>query len=193
MTGIKLPGLDMYTYVYTDGARLQQVKNPQGVVVGQLDIDNMGRIGAVSVNGQVKAQYGFDVYGELQVYIEDGINQSFFRDHPGGYRDGRLVSKRNNVTGTAENYAYDEVGRLKSAGAQGFSYDGFGNLYEKTGINAENRVGQLDSAKNQLGGTFDAAGNELWHPQVQYDYENRMTQAPRGVTSVEKYGYGADN
>ena len=91
-----------------------------------------------------------------------------------------------------EYYSYDEIGRLTSAAGQGFRYDGFGNLYEKTG-NAENRVAQLSSAKNQLGANFDAAGNELWHDAVQYDHDNRMMQAPKGMNGVEKYDYAADH
>ena len=85
---------------------------------------------------------------------------------------GRIDSMTNAVSGETVTYQYDVLSRLTSATAQisstpqwtqEYTYDGFGNLYKKTGTGLAapwnvDYTGSLVSAKNQIGTAYDANG-----------------------------------
>jgi RHS repeat-associated protein len=103
---------------------------------------------------------------------------------------GKLQTATQN--GNTVTYGYDMLGRLTSAGStawnQTYTYDGFSNLYRKTGstgtmdwsgsLNAEkNQIGSYDMAGNVLGYTWDADNRLIYNPAYQkyyvYDLSNQ--------------------
>ena len=58
--------------------------------------------------------------------------------YPAGQNNGRITQAIDGVAGETVNYTYDALNRLASANTtngtwgQGFTYDGFGNLTQKT-------------------------------------------------------------
>jgi RHS repeat-associated protein len=106
---------------------------------------------------------------------------------------GRIASMSNLISGETVTYQYDSLARLSSAGSphwtQAYTYDGFGNMYKKTGTGlaaawAWDATASLNSAKNQFG-SYDANGNPVG---ASFDVENRMTG-----TWYHSLGYAPDN
>ena len=109
-----------------------------------------------------------------------------------GQNNGRIASSVDGIAGETVNYGYDSLNRLTSAVAstwgQGFQYDGFGNLTNKTALVGSVPVLSVsfDAATNhQVGVTYDANGNPSGYGAA-YDIENRMTSPPY---IVEGYSY----
>jgi RHS repeat-associated protein len=129
-----------------------------------------------------------------------------------GQNNGQVSSTV--ISGEQVNYTYDSLKRLAEAresnGAwgQGYVYDGFGNLTQKTmtaGSGVPTIQLQVDAATNRLvqsGGSYfsyDANGNVLSGPTVpsggsglHYDWRNRVS-ATGSVTSYTGYAYDAGN
>jgi RHS repeat-associated protein len=101
-------------------------------------------------------------------------------------------------TGGTVSYTYDSLNRLATASSSGswaesFTYDGFGNLTDKTPTAGSPPALHItvNATTNRINGdSYDANGNLTSSPQGGggYDGENRL------VTSMsEKYSYGPDN
>lgn len=114
--------------------------------------------------------------------------------------DGKLNSMTS-PSGETVTYAYDSLQRLVSASAasfsQSFTYDGFGNLYKKTGTGAAagwswDFTSQLVSAKNQVGQYWHDPNGNAYPIGGSYDIENRLLSYSTGV---DNYGmaYAPDN
>jgi RHS repeat-associated protein len=104
--------------------------------------------------------------------------------------NGKITSQVDNLTGEQVTYAYDSLNRLVSAQAgstwgQGFAYDPFGNLTDKTALAGSVPTMHLvpDASTNHLGGE-DANGN----PPGAMDAESRLT-----ITGTMRYAYDAQN
>jgi YD repeat-containing protein len=122
--------------------------------------------------------------------------------------NGRISSRKNNVSGEEVVYAYDELNRLISASTAGtggwgqsFSYDGFGNLLNQTPTKgtAPSVLLSVDGGTNRVnssGWSYDANGNVTLMPIVggstvnTFDVDNRMISSLAGT---EQYGYAPDN
>jgi len=104
--------------------------------------------------------------------------------------NGKITSQVDNLTGEQVTYAYDSLQRLISAQAgstwgQGFAYDPFGNLTDKTALAGSVPTMHIvpDATTNHLGGE-DANGN----PPGAMDAENRLT-----ITGTMRYAYDGQN
>src|SRR5258707_6765657 len=105
--------------------------------------------------------------------------------------NGKITSQVDTLTGEQVTYAYDSLTRLISAQAgstwgQGFAYDPFGNLTDKTALAGSVPTMHIvpDASTNHLGGE-DANGNSggaTWDP------ENRMTSI-----NTTRYAYDGQN
>jgi YD repeat-containing protein len=124
--------------------------------------------------------------------------------------NGRIMQQTDNSSGEQVTYQYDELNRLISAvtadnpsvpqWGQGFLYDGFGNLTDKSVTKGSAPVwhGLVDPATNRASGyLYDANGNAgVSGLQYTYDTENRLTWQVAWAQSTEYgygYGYNPDN
>jgi RHS repeat-associated protein len=104
-----------------------------------------------------------------------------------GQNNGRITSTTDGILGETVTYSYDPLNRLVNASSQGwgqaFSYDGFGNLTDKTptaGSVPSLHVSFDPATNRQLGMSYDANGNLL---QVgTYDAQNRLVTSVTGET-----------
>ena len=106
------------------------------------------------------------------------------------------------MSGEQVSYGYDSLNRLISASAssgawgQSFTYDGFGNLLQKTVTqgSAPTLSVAVDPATNRMvGQSYDANGNLLYNGAV-YDALNRVWQIYQyGSLNTEGYAYGPNN
>ncbi len=116
--------------------------------------------------------------------------------------NGQITQFRDGVSGEQVSYGYDSLNRLISASAssgawgQSFTYDGFGNLLQKTVTqgSAPTLSVAVDSATNRMvGQSYDANGNLLYNGAV-YDALNRVWQIYQyGSLNTEGYAYGPNN
>ena len=135
--------------------------------------------------------------------------------YPAGQNNGQISSVTSGTDGNFNaTYTYDSLKRLTALGGakiQNYSYDGWGNLYSKTGDGSTFTV-NIDSGTNRpYGGgiCYDANGNLLstisqCAPEYVYDMKNRLVKvavSSNGMTDVsghvdlsaELYFYTADN
>ena len=95
-------------------------------------------------------------------------------------------------------YQYDALNRMiqassSSGWSEQYGYDGFGNLYSKTGNGSAPLSATVDQTSNCIrmtGITCDANGNQIYNGIV-YDAENRLVTPPGAPTTV--YAYDAQN
>jgi len=116
--------------------------------------------------------------------------------------NGQITQFRDGVSGEQVSYGYDSLNRLISASAssgawgQSFTYDGFGNLRQKTVTqgSAPTLSVAVDPATNRMvGQSYDANGNLLYNGAV-YDALNRVWQIYQyGSLNTEGYAYGPNN
>jgi RHS repeat-associated protein len=153
--------------------------------------------------------FTYNERGQLRQQSGRGVNIEY--RYSASANDGRLVSRKDNVSGEEVVYEYDELGRLitaatSGAGGWGLSwvYDGFGNRLSQN-VTKGSMTGVpllVDGATNRissLGYGYDANGNQTQWPAAGsgtvtagYDVQNRMVtiSTPNGV---ESYGYSASN
>lgn len=120
--------------------------------------------------------------------------------------NGRMLSQTDVLSGETITYQYDTLNRLIQAAGNGdssgawsqtFSYDGFGNLTQKTASNAPAVSIAVDPLTNrvQAGAAYDANGNltALSGATYLYDIENRVSQANPASGGTVIYGYDTSN
>jgi RHS repeat-associated protein len=121
--------------------------------------------------------------------------------------NGRITSSNDYVTVEDANvsYTYDALNRLTGASAgskwgEAYSYDGFGNLTDKsvTQVPAPSLGVSYDANNHQVGMAYDANGNQLWdsgqHATAYgWNMENKLvTQTSQGWPGAETwYSYDA--
>ena len=142
-----------------------------------------------------------------------GLGHSVFGrqySYSGTQNNGKIQSETDTISGEVVSYQYDSLNRLieaKSSSttapwAQGFTYDGFGNLMDKgsppdapPGSVAPTYHTTFNAATNQDNSVpYDLNGNQTASPTALfgYDVENRLVTAnPTGVMDV--YGYSRGN
>jgi len=136
----------------------------------------------------------------LQLTSISGLGQSVtYTFPPAGSNAGKIVSQTDQISGETVAYVYDSLNRLTSAGAtsnawsQTYSYDGFGNLTNRTGYGTAQSTTistPANAATNQLSGySYDLNGNQI-STGYAYDAENRLVQANAGAV---KYAYDGQN
>ena len=118
------------------------------------------------------------------------LNLSY--NFPAGTNNGQISSMGSN--GESISYIYDSLRRLTNATgsgwSQGFSYDGFGNLHTRTGMNAFALT--LNSANNRfLNFVYDANGNVTNDGTRVYTYDLADRMLTNGLG--KRYEYAPDN
>ncbi|WP_394766733.1 RHS repeat-associated core domain-containing protein [uncultured Paludibaculum sp.] len=121
--------------------------------------------------------------------------------------DGRITSRKDNVSGEEVSYQYDQLGRLIAASTTGpewglgWVYDGFGNRLQQnvtkgTGPSAVFNVDPMTNRMTGAGINYDANGNMTGFGTgsgtATYDLFNRMVNVTTG-NGTEWYGYSAAN
>ncbi len=86
---------------------------------------------------------------------------------------------------------YDELGRLKTAGAASYTYDGFGNRLTQTAPSMNLAYNASNNRITSTGYTYDANGNVTATPELTlaYDVENRLVEAVHATNGTERYAY----
>ncbi len=120
--------------------------------------------------------------------------------------NGQIQSQTDVVSGETISYQYDSLQRLVQASGQGdpsgawsqaFTYDGFGNLTQKTGSNAPALSVAIDPATNRLAtnAAYDNNGNMTGYAGdvYSYDLQNRLIQAHPASGGTVLYGYDTTN
>src|SRR5271165_6872857 len=151
---------------------------------------------------------------QLTLITAPGFSQQYV--YPtNGTDNGKATYQYDLVSGEQVQYAYDSLNRLISAQTtptsdqnhpslewgQNFSYDGFGNLYQKnvTQGSAPTLSVTVNAATNQISGYgYDSNGNTTYMPgssplYMGYDVENRMTSATEYSIPQELYAYDPGN
>ncbi|QOY91733.1 RHS repeat-associated core domain-containing protein [Paludibaculum fermentans] len=121
--------------------------------------------------------------------------------------DGRITSRKDNISGDEVSYTYDQLGRLIAAATTGpewgltWAYDGFGNrLRQEVTKGGRAAVYSVDPATNRLNGggaTYDPNGSiesfGTGAGTAAYDVDNRMVSMSLDANNVERYAYSAAN
>jgi RHS repeat-associated protein len=107
-------------------------------------------------------------------------------NYSGTANNGRVANSVDAVTGENVSYTYDALNRLTNASASGmwseaYSYDGFGNLTQKSGTGgtpnvAPSMTASFDANNHQVGVTYDLNGNPAGDSTTNntWDVENRL-------------------
>ena len=134
------------------------------------------------------------------VQMTSTANGAYTYNYPASGNNGRINSMTHVTAGGPETvyYAYDTLNRLSSASGGGvasilspwsetYTYDGFGNLLDKTATGGAPTLTQaVNSSTNQIvDAAYDANGNQSIGGY--YDYENRI------MWNGDLYVYGPDN
>jgi hypothetical protein len=129
---------------------------------------------------------------QLTALVQNGQANTY--NYPTATNNGKITSQV--ISGEAVQYQYDSLNRLASAAGSGwgqvFSYDGFGNLTNRTpsGTAPASPATPADPATNRVSGySYDNNGNMLLLGQT-YDVENRIVSVVEGAV---RYGYDAQN
>jgi RHS repeat-associated protein len=130
----------------------------------------------------------YNVMGQLTNVHNGTFNITY--NYSSTQNNGKITSQVDNLTGEQVTYAYDSLNRLISAQAgstwgQGFAYDPFGNLTDKTALAGSVPTMHIvpDATTNHLGGE-DANGN----PPGQMDAESRLI-----ISGTMRYSYDGQN
>ncbi|MGJ5817126.1 RHS repeat domain-containing protein [Paludibaculum fermentans] len=149
--------------------------------------------------------FTYNVLGQLTQASGRGSNIEY--RYSATANDGRITSRKDNVSGEEVSYQYDQLGRLIAASTTGpewglaWGYDGFGNRLQQnvTKGTAPSAVFNVDPATNRMTGagiTYDANGNMTGFGTgsgtATYDLFNRMATVTTG-NGTEGYVYSAAN
>jgi RHS repeat-associated protein len=192
-------GGQTYTYGFDANGRLNtMVSGGTGIISGA----TYGPAGELlTMSGTVSESRSYN--SRLQLTSFNGVTFSY----PAA-NNGKIESQTNAVSGEQITYQYDALNRLISAvttdnpnvtqWGQGFTYDGFGNLREKTVTKGSAPVLSVgvSAATNRVDGySYDANGNQLQSntQTLSYDYENRAVTFDNRDSTGTAAGYDADN
>jgi hypothetical protein len=195
LTGVSYPGDNNYyvspSYSYTyDG---------MGRLAGMMETENapftVTLVSGVTYNAAGQMTTGLDTrtynsMGQLTSVNADAVNMTYH--YSATQNNGKITSQVDNLTAEQVTYAYDSLNRLMAAQAgsswgQGFAYDPFGNLTDKTVLAGAVPTLHVvpDPVTNHMGGE-DANGNS---GGAAWDAENRMI----AVGATFRAAYDAQN
>ena len=186
------------------GPQYQMQYDVNGRLSGMLDSANGNATVATASYGVAGEMLGLSYFGfgETRTYnsllqmtrmtVSGMMDMQY--DYAAGANNGRITRSIDGVANETVNYTYDALNRLSGATAgtwgQGFAYDGFGNLTEKTATlgSVPTLSVSFDAATNrQTGQSYDANGNLLTTQWDVFDVENRMISQGPGPAAT--YGY----
>ncbi len=138
--------------------------------------------------------------------LASGANVHYRYNYAATANNGQIQSQTDVVSGETISYQYDSLQRLVQASGEGdpsgawsqaFTYDGFGNLTQKTGSNASALSVAVDPATNRLAtnAAYDNNGNMTGYAGdvYSYDLQNRLIQAHPASGGTVLYGYDTTN
>ena len=156
----------------------------------------------MTFNGTAETR-GYNVLNQLTTLSAgSSVNRTY--NYPTNQtNNGKLSNMVDAVSGETVTYTYDSLNRMVAASSkigqtadwgESYTYDPFGNLYEKTvtaGSGPSMNV-YVNSATNQIAGGYDANGNGLYNNVTVYDVENHLSGAGwnNGAPAIN-YGYDA--
>jgi RHS repeat-associated protein len=192
-TGVSYPGdpngnpaPPTYTYSYDGMGRLAGMTETAPYNLPVLSGVTYNAAGQMTQMGSETRSY--NVMGQLTNVHSGSMNITY--NYSATQNNGKITSQVDNLTGEQVTYAYDSLQRLISAQAgstwgQGFAYDPFGNLTDKTALAGSVPTMHIvpDPLTNHLGGE-DANGN----PPGSMDAENRLV-----IAGAQRYAYDAQN
>jgi RHS repeat-associated protein len=192
-TGVSYPGdpnglypPPTYSYSYDGMGRLAGMSETAPSTITMLSGVTYNAAGQMTQMGSESRTY--NVMGQLTNVHSGTFNITY--NYSATQNNGKITSQVDNLTGEQVTYAYDSLNRLISAQAgstwgQGFAYDPFGNLTDKTALAGSVPTLHIvpDATTNHLGGE-DANGN----PPGLMDAENRMI-----TISTTRYAYDGQN
>jgi RHS repeat-associated protein len=204
-------------YSWNNEGRPSSIHYPSGGPTYNYGYDGMGRLNYMVEPGVSAATATYGVAGQVLGLTYFGVNEtrtynSLFQMtrmtantvldmqyiYTPGQNNGRIASSIDGISGETVNYTYDELNRLTGASAtngawgQSFTYDGFGNLTDKTPTagSAPSLHVSIDPLTNrEIGPTYDANGNN-WSVSngSSYDVENRLA-ATNNAGQLYAYDY----
>ncbi len=194
-----------YNYSYDTMERL----------AGMTDANNNALVSGVGYNAASQLlQLNASNFTEARTYnanlelieLTSGTSVHYKYNYSGTQDNGQIQSQNDVVSGETIVYQYDTLRRLVNAGgtgdpsgawSQAFTYDGFGNLTQKTASNAPALSVAVDPTTNriQTNAAYDANGNLTAYAgdQYAYDLQNRLSQANPAGGGTVLYGYDSTN
>jgi len=180
------PGPASYTYSYDGMGRLAGMTETAPYNLPVLSGVTYNASGQMTQMGSETRSY--NIMGQLTNIHSGSLNITY--NYSATQNNGKITSQVDNLTGEQVTYAYDSLERLIAAQAgstwgQGFAYDPFGNLTDKTALAGSVPTLHVvpDASTNHLGGE-DANGN----PPGSMDAENRLV-----LSGTMRYAYDAHN
>ena len=138
--------------------------------------------------------------------LVSGTNIDIKYNYSATQNNGQILSAQDVVSGETITYQYDSLKRMIQASATGdpsgswsqaMTYDGFGNLTQKSSNNAPALSVSVDPTTNRIQSVagYDANGNMTGYAGDLYSYDlrNRMTQASVSGVGTVAYGYDTTN
>ncbi len=141
---------------------------------------------------------------QMTSIVASGLNMTY--NYSATKNNGQITSSVDGISGETITYTYDALKRLAGAGSNtwsaGYTYDGYGNLFQISGIGppSVNLTVQVDGNNvptNRIvatGATYDNNGNQtagFGGLTFSYDRANRMVGV--GGSAAESYWYDSSN
>ncbi len=194
-----------YTYAYDSMGRLNTMKDQNNTsLVSGTTYNPANQI--LTVAGTLSETRTYNVNSQLIELVSGSFHYKY--NYSATQNNGRITSMNDVISGESVTYQYDTLTRLINASgtgdpqgnwSQAFTYDGFGNLTQKTSSNAPALSVAINAANNRLqtnGAAYDANGNLTGYgtggtsAAYAYDVENRLTSATLSGTA---YNYSYDS
>jgi RHS repeat-associated protein len=189
-----------YNYSY-DAMMRPQGMTDQGSnsVVSNVQYGAANQLLQMTMGGPTETRTYNNMLQLTDIAYSGSPNQNIHYTFPSA-NNGKISSQI--LNGENISYVYDSLNRLTSASGdsgggwgQAYTYDGFGNLTNRTGSGAAQSTTistPADPATNRLSGYgYDANGNQL-SVGYHYDAENRLVQANMQGGTMQ-YGYDGQN
>lgn len=198
---------------YPDGVRLEYRYNERGLldsvprVVRRLEYDARGLATRREYSNGVVSTADYDERERIKLLGTTDSSGKTLQDLKYGYNQvGTLLSIEDRVRASGRLsstrlYSYDDLYRLKYAqspiGTASFSYDGVGNLLEKSGYGSYVYGGPQPNAVQSIGGTsvgHDSNGSVVasFGRTLEYDPHGDLRRVTGADGSVSEYLYDLD-
>jgi YD repeat-containing protein len=201
MLSVTYPNGQAYSYGYDTMGRPSAMtdQGTQQPVISNVSYGPAGEL--LSLTGVVNETRSYNT--RLQLTALNNVSYVY-----AAANNGKIQSQTDSVSGEQITYGYDALNRLISGvtsdnpnvtqWGQGFTYDGFGNLTDKSvtkGSAPYLSVG-VDATTNRIVGyLYNANGNQTWSgtQTLSYDYDNRMVKVDNRNSTGSQYGYDPEN
>jgi RHS repeat-associated protein len=199
--GASVPGAS-YNYAYDSMYRLNgMTDSSNNTIVNGVSYNAANQLLGMTYN-YVTETRGYNVLKQLTSIVA-GSSENLTYNYPTGTNNGKASSMYNALSGETVTYTYDSLNRMATAAGSGwgeaYTFDPYGNLTTKhvTSGSGPSLSVTVNSANNQVAGSYDANGNALYSPSatpLAYDVENHVSGVGwnNGAPAVD-YCYDAQN